>query len=228
MPAYDLEYARDAGLIDMFYYDPKSGEDGLLHTLSGNLDIEDGSLMPQGYHHEPSGEALAPLVQTPNGQAVRETRVDRDHIPGQKAKRRKMYAEYPMEPYAAQVIIGGYRKLAINRNEDGTKTITPARNSMFPKEYDALGVMQAVRIASENIDPEQTKYGTASNGQPVKIVQGEVPLIDGSTPMRVRLVLDAQTDKVLTALPMMSHNPGLMKLTPEQLMTHMLSSTKVR
>lgn len=230
MPSYDLQYAKDAGLIDMFYYNAETGEDGLLHTLSGAMETQsDGLTMPQGYHHEESGEALAAKVRLEDGTVVPDTRVDRTHIADLNAKKRRQFAEHPMEPYTAQVVIGGFRKMSIHRNADGTKKVTPAKNSMFPRQYDALGVLQAIRLANENQDPASVRetFDEAS-GMGTIIVEGNAPLIDGETPMRIRIVKDQETGKILTALPIMPHNPGLMKLTEEEVVRHMLTSTKVR
>lgn len=75
---------------------------------------------------------------------------------------------------------------------------------MFPKEYDPLMVMQAIRIARDTRDSERDKV---NDGAKVIVTEGRVPLIDGETPMRVRLILDRDTEKVITAAPIV--RPGL-------------------
>ncbi len=217
---YDYDYAKEAGLIDMFYYDPKIGYDGLLHTLAGDLGSgEGGTLIPRGFHHEPSAEVAWPLVMTKNG-ALRSTRVDREHLAELPSHKRKPYQEYPFEPYAARVVVDGLVKYAIHRDpQTGEKKLSPAKNSMYPNEYDALAVMQAVRIARSKRNPEQDKLGE-QNGLLVKMGEGTVPLVDGVTPMKIRLVLERATDKVITAIPLLPSKPGAMRLTPEEINRH--------
>src|ERR1700742_3410986 len=56
---YDFDYAKKSGLIDMFYYNPETGEDGLTHTLGGNLIVgTEGAKLVEGFHHAPSAEIM--------------------------------------------------------------------------------------------------------------------------------------------------------------------------
>ncbi len=212
----DYDYARESGLVDMFYYDPVTGEDGLTHTLGGNLRTKaNGMVEPLGFHHEPSGEMMWPhTTDSVTGEAQPSTRVQRGHLESLNNKERARFKEHPLEPYRAQVAIGGLTKYAPYR-ENGETVYAPARSSMFPKEYDVLPVLQSIRTAMN--DPERTVEPSVNDeGTPVTVVQGNAKLIDGKTDMPVRMVLDAETGKIRTAIPMIKNRPGYMKLTPEQ------------
>lgn len=55
----DYEYAKDSGLVDMFYFNPETGRDGLLHVLSGDMQKgPNGAVVVEGFHHEPSAEVM--------------------------------------------------------------------------------------------------------------------------------------------------------------------------
>jgi len=212
----DYDYAKESGLVDMFYYDPVTGEDGFMHTFGGNLrNTPNGMVEPLGYHHEPSGEAIWPKTIHPEtGETQPTTRVHREHLASLNNRERARFKEHPLEPYRAQVVIGGLTKYAPFR-ENGETTYAPARSSMFPKEYDALPVMQSIRAAMS--DPERTVEPSVNDeGVPVTVVQGNAKLLDGKTDMPVRMVLDAQNGKIRTAIPIIKNRPGYMKLTPEQ------------
>lgn len=212
----DYDYAKETGLVDMFYYDPVTGEDGLAHTLGGNLHTNtDGMTEATGFHHEPSGESMWPTTINPETKEVQfSTRALRQHLESLNNKGKEPYREYPLEPYRSQVAIGGYTKYAQLKKGDQV-VMAPARNSMFPKEYDVLPVLQSIRTAMN--DPERTVQSTVNEeGIPVTVVQGNAKLMDGKTAMPVRMVLDAETGKIRTAIPMVKNRPGYMKLTPEQ------------
>jgi hypothetical protein len=197
----NYEYARDSGLIDMFYYDPATGQDGLVHVLSGNIVRDDEATTAEGYHHEPSG-AFAPLTQPASY-------VDRSHIETLNAKGRAEFTRRPFEPYKAKALVAGIMKTSVQVNDKtGAKELVVAKSGMFPQEYDALGVMQAVRIALSNRTVTQ---GSKSPG--IIVAEGTAPMIDGETPMNIRLVLDEKTDKVLSAWPLIK-KAGAMKLEP--------------
>lgn len=212
----DYDYAKEAGLVDMFYYNPITGEDGLAHTLGGNLRTNtEGMTEAAGFHHEPSGESMWPATINAETQEVQfPTRALRQHLESLNNKGKEPYREYPLEPYRAQVAIGGYTKYAQLKKGDQV-VMAPARNSMFPKEYDVLPVLQSIRTAMN--DPERTVQSTVNDeGIPVTVVQGNAKLMDGKTEMPVRMVLDTETGKIRTAIPIVKNRPGYMKLTPEQ------------
>jgi hypothetical protein len=210
---YDRVYAKDSGLLDMFYYNPETGEDGLAHMLAGDITVaENGAFLAQGFHHELSGIAAWPDATT---------YVDRSHLADRNAKGRQPYAEAPFNPYGGQVVVSGLAKYAIHRDpQTGEKRLQPARNAMYPYEYDALAVMQAVRIARESRDKSEDRLALNPQGQKVLISEGSAPLIDGTTPMRVRLVLDPETEKVMTAIPVLPSSPA-MRLTPSDIDRHL-------
>ena len=213
----DLEYAEKSGLVDMFYYDPKTGEDGLMHTLGGNLTIgESGAAIAEGFHHAPSAEFMWPREFDASGAERPTTYIDTAHLEGVNSKKREPYKHYPLEPFKAQVTINGLAKLSRHTApKTGEKKFVRAKNSMFPDEYDALAVMQAVRQAKD--DPGRTeRMSRDDRGRDVIVVDGKSMLMDGKTKMIVRMTLDPITHKVMTAMPIVGQHPGLMKLTPEQ------------
>lgn len=214
----DFDYAQEAGLIDRFYYDANTGEDGLLHTLAGNLrTAADGSFVAEGFHHEPSAEIVWPSVMAASGESQPVTRVDRKHLEDADSETRREFKEFPLEPYRAQVAIDGLAKYAIHRNkETGEAKLARAKNSMFPKEYDALAVMQAIRIAQDTRDPSQDIPSKNVEGRDVLVADGSAPLMDGTSQMPIRMILDAETGKVMSAIPKTKRKPGIMKLTDKQ------------
>jgi hypothetical protein len=215
---YDYDYAKDNGLIDMFYYDPDTGEDGLMHTLAGQTVVnKDGAHVSQGFHHEPSAEYIWPELVDNEGQTRVSTRVERDHLNTMSADKRRQFKQYPYEPYKAQVVINGLRKMTIMTDpKTGKRTLTWARTTMYPHEYDALVVMQAVRMAYEGRNTENDELTEDENGQAALVNVGQAVLIDGKTPMNIRLIMDPATHKIKTAIPTMPNKPGVMKLTQEQ------------
>jgi len=220
----DYEYARMIGLIDMFYYDPVTGEDGLMHTLVGNVTVGDqGASIPEGFHHEPSVEIL---MGTDSGQAGQETaqllptRVDREHLIGANSRAKAEFKELPFEPYKAKVIINNQKKLSIEKNpETGTEQVVETKNLMYPKEYDPMAVLQAIRIASENLESPDLELTLDQHGNHAEVCVGSVPMLDGETRMRIRLVRDPRTHKIRTAIPLT--RPGAMKLSPSDINTHL-------
>jgi len=213
---YDYDFAKEKGLIDMFYYDPNTGEDGLMHTLGGNLrTAPTGAFVAEGFHHEPSAEAVWPTVTTKNG-AQLVTRVDRSHLETANSQERAKYREFPLEPYQGQVVINGLRKMAAHRDEvTGETKLVPAKNTMFPSEYDALVVMQSVKSAYETRDRTKEIRSKNVDGKDVIVAQGNATLLDGKSQMPIRLILDAETEKVMSAIPVTKRKPGIMKLTKE-------------
>lgn len=215
--SYDLAYAKDAGLVDMFYFDPQTGEDGLVHTLAGSIrQGTDGSFIAEGFHHEPSGAAVWPEVATESG-PLPSTRVDRTHLDDLPSKKRAGFKEHPLEPYNAKVIVNGLGKHAIRADaETGEITVAAAKNTMYPKEYDAMAVLQAIKAAYGNRDRQQDQAIEDGDGRRKIVSEGEAILLDGKSTMKIRLVLDADTEKIITAIPIAPQRPGVMRLTNEE------------
>lgn len=214
---YDYDYARDNGLIDMFYYNQQTGEDGLLHTLSGSIRPgEEGAFIAEGFHHEPSAEAAWPRVIDDRG--VRPTtRVDRAHLESAPSNERAKYREFPLEPYQARVAVNGLVKVALHKDPETGKTkFAVAKNSMFPKEYDALAVMQTISQAYQNREAESDYAAQDAHGRDVIVTKGSALLMDGESRMSVSMVLDRETGKIVSAMPLTKRKPGIMKLSPEQ------------
>lgn len=201
----DYDFAVQSGLTDMFYLDPSRNEDGLLHTLTGDvLTGEGGTILPGGFHHEPSSR---------DGQ----TFVERDHLEGRNAKSMREYREDPFSPYSAHVVVEGFRKTKTTTNaETGESTVHPAKNGMYPKEYDALAVMQTVRNALANRDTSRDYIA----GDTI-ITEGYAPMLDGQSQMRLRMCLDQETGKVISAYPMVARGSDKMKLDEDAIARHL-------
>ena len=192
----DYEYARDQGLIDMFYYNPETGEDALLHTLSGDIiQSENGSKEVAGFHHGPSS-------------AHPDTYVDTKPLEGKNAKALRNYRRFPYEPYNAFVVINGYPKRVLRENDEGKTEFVNAHSTMFPDEYDALTIMQAIRTARDTRDKTIDKPGRKER----IVTHGEAPLIDGQNTLPLRLILDKDSEQVITAFPI-ALRTGVMKLS---------------
>ena len=214
----DYEHAKKIGLIDMFHYDETTGEDGLMHTLSGDLMTgSDGAQIPGGFHHEPSARILHEANHREDG-VLQSTRVVREHAADLSPKTRADFQEFPYEPYKAHVVIDNMAKLTSFNTDDGSTAFIEAKNSMYPKEYDPMAVLQGIRIARDHIDPASIR----ETGQDSIRADGYVPMLDGRTEMRIRLVMDKQSGKILSAYP--NSRAGSMKLSESEVAHHLFAS----
>lgn len=188
----DYEYAQQSGLLDIFAYDPKSGKDALLHILTGDVTTtQDGlSFMPGGYHHEPSSRDSS-------------THVRRDHIAGRNSNSARHYKEVPFNPYAAQTTIEGFVKTVRTVNgETGEQTVVPDKTGMFPKEYDALTVIHAIKQAADHRDV--SKDAPSRINPDYILSEGTAVMLDGESRMRIRLCLDKNSGKIISAYPVVN------------------------
>lgn len=196
----NYESAKNLGLIDMFFYDPDTGEDGLVHTLSGDMvTTGEGAEIPVGFHHERSGAF---------GPRSRPSTVDRESLKGLNSYELSDYKENPYEPYAARVNVVGYAKLSRDRKDP--QKVQRTHNSMFPLEYDNLTVLRAIGVAWENRD--RTLDHVENNG----LVRGYgfAPMIDGKNLMKITLLMKPGTEKIVSAYPSKVYPRGKMKLDP--------------
>lgn len=175
----DYDYAKSRGLLDMFYCDPVIGEDGFLHVFAGMAySNQEGGVIPAGFHHEPSS-------------ASEDTYVDREHLQHGTSRDRKEHVERLYESFTAKTIIQGFEK--------------GPTSSMFPNQYDALTVLEAIKQAKESAPPpEKTSAG-------LLVSQGEATMIDGQSKMRIRLILDSTGEKIVSAFPVSSQRLKLGK-----------------
>ena len=193
----DYEHAEELGLVDQFVYNPETGSDALRHILSGEvIRKQDGTITVAGFHHEPS--------------AGPDTYVDRSHLEGRvnNPSKSRTSGGRPFEPYNAIPVIGGRPKQKLNIDkESGEVSLAPAISSMFPKEYDALAVIKTVVGARDTRDKTKDVITQSGNIR----TEGHWLMIDGSTLMKVKLVLQPGTEKIITAMPLtrsyMSLNP---------------------
>lgn len=194
----DYDFADESGLLNLFYFNPGTGEDGLMHVLGGEYLVgEDGTKRsPRGFHHEPSAEAA--WAHDASGKRMEKvtTYVDRSHLERKNPQKRKEFVELPYEPYHARVVIDGLRKITTNRGKN-----VETNNSMFPKQYDALAVMQTIRIALSTRDTSKDKIDEKNA---VVQTEGVAPMLDGKSTMRIRLILDMHSGKVMSAYPVAS------------------------
>ncbi|HEY1835370.1 MAG TPA: hypothetical protein VGG13_00950 [Candidatus Saccharimonadales bacterium] len=208
----NYEHAINSGLVDTFYYD--TGYDGVEHILSGNImHGDDNEQVVGGFHHEPSG-AFVPADTAPSS-------VDRTHLDGANKSTRRTFREYPFEPYRARATVRGHRKFSGNQYPNtGETTRVEANNSMFPKEYDSLMVLQAVRIAYETRD--HSKDQVRDDGLAI-LAEGAVPMADNQTPMKIRLVIEIKTGKVAAAYPE-TIKGGSMRLEEDDIKNYLYGS----
>lgn len=170
----NYEYARDSGLIDLFYYDPVSGDDGLLHTLQGEVvTFDNGAVTAAGYHHESSSRKLG-------------TFVDRESVEELPSNKRRNFRDDPYGPYNAVVYVEGYRKALVQRHpKTGQVLRVHSGSTMFPREYDALAVMQAARLGLEGANLEHGK----EKAERFIVVDGEAPSLHPDKPIPLRYFL---------------------------------------
>lgn len=224
---YDYDNLVKDGTLGLFYYDPESGYDALMHALGGNIVTSpQGGSIAVGFHHEPSADIIWPTVLLSDGTPQPATRVDRSHLKGAKADIRRQYKERPFEPFVARVVIGGLRKSAVQKNKTtGDVEIAPAKSGMFPSEYDAMCVVQAIRLAYEGIDMKNDVETTTHDGTPAIVNEGLAPLLDGKSQMRIRFVLDLTTRQIHAMFPIAGN--GIMNLTPDDVDRLLLYPTEL-
>lgn len=210
----DFLFAERTGLMNQFYIDPVTGEDGLLHMLSGSEATgPDGSIVYGGYHLESAS------------QDSNLTRVNTNHPEVNSRKHRNRFVRFPFEPYQAHTIIGGYEKSTLHLDlNTGEYSVVPSKSQMFPEQYDALAVIRSVIQARDNRNRFNDKIvpGTM-NPNTYSIVNDEATtiMLDGKTPMKIRLILDASTQKIISAYPLANRVSEMMKLTPEEVQRHL-------
>lgn len=196
----NYEYAKDAGLIDMFYFDPVTGEDGLRHVLEGDMYISDnGARKVTGFHHEPSSNHP-------------DTYIDYDHLAEKQGKELRDYRRSLFGPYNAPVVVKGYPKNVVSKNEDGSIRTVSSKSAMFPNEYDQLAIMQAAKIALENRDPQNDEISDTGT----IIADGFAPMLDGERQMKLRFFLDADTHKIRSVFPVVRRS-DTRPMTDEQI-----------
>ncbi len=205
----DYSHAVDSGLVDMFYFDPKTGEDAIPHILGGSLKTSrSGAAVPVGLHHAPSIAQFWPSLAHSDGSEVEDTYAHnhegRDEW-------------FPLEPYPAEeVVIGGIKKMGFRTcPETKQRRILPATNTMFPRGYDSYAVLQSIRLAYTNRDQSLDYLAVLPHprkGEMGRIrAVGSVPLADGKTQMRVKIVSDFETETIVTAMPLLDET-GVMGL----------------
>lgn len=208
---YDYPYVCESGILDDFFYDPKTGEDAIIHILAGNrVETAEGSILVGGFHHEESGRLLSEAAIMGTGI----TRVDTSHLDGADSAKRRKYRRFPGEPYQAQVFIHGLKKIQ-HKGTANEPDLEPAVNTMFPEDYDGLTVIQMVRFAYHNRKVDNDKDAVTATGQRVLINQADVLMIDGKTSYTIRLVMDADTKKIKIAHPL-NKEGGRMRLTESE------------
>jgi hypothetical protein len=105
----------------------------------------------------------------------------------------------PFEPYQAVVALSGIpQAIAERRNDAGESTALPKNSSMFPAEYDGLGVLRMVVQAKNTRDVTTDQH--AGTGR--LLAHGYVPLLDGKTQMKIRMYIDEKTGKIINAHPL--------------------------
>lgn len=205
----DYDHTINSGLIDMFHYDSESNTDGLIHTLIGD---ETG-----GFHSEAAQTLLRNNPET--AYLVSGTEVDRDHLLQKNSKERRPFFEIPYEPSTAKISIDGLAKTAVRKKGEGS-VIIDAANSMYPKEYDVVTTLHAIRQAMESRDPNSDDFIASPHGDVIVNNTGEATMLDGVTKMPIRLVLDPNSKKIITAIPQ-PKSAGRMKLQPEAIQEHL-------
>lgn len=201
--ATDYDYAKDNGLIDMFYVNPDTGQDGLMHVFLGNVtETAEGAKIIEGFHHEPAPRLVSRQPITEIGSYV-----DRTHLIDANHDKRVIYKEHPYLPYTGKVFVRGARKLkAFDTLAKASIDNTPiklddidVKNGMFPKEYDPLTVMKLIKQAVSERDKTEDKV--SPRNPDVITNTSHTPLIVGNVKYPIRLVLDKATEKVITAFP---------------------------
>lgn len=186
----DYEFALESGLLDIFETAEESDRgDALLHILVGDTLAEDesGGRIPQGFHHEPSARVIG-----------RNTRAEHELVDALNEKGRKTHEIREFEPWKARgITVDGVRKFRVDKHtETGEVELKPSNNSMYPNEYDALTVIQSINAAYKSATPT----GREPLDGKVEMI-GYAPMVDGAARMPIRLIVNQETGKVITAIP---------------------------
>lgn len=204
----DLDYLKDSGSFDIFDNDKDSGISALKHILIGD---EAG-----GFHSTASVQLLG--LNHPS--RLEKTMVDKSHLAGKNAKKRRDYREFPFEPYSAHVIIGGMRKLMAQR-PDSSGNSKEVVNGMYPNEYDPVAIVRTINVAYKNIDTSCDKTILLSDGsEAILNDSGTSLLLDGETTVNIVMILSKTTRKVISAYPKNKHTP-FMDLDKQQIDRHL-------
>lgn len=182
------DYKLGRALDERFFHRcPRTGRDALVHILGGEIV---SNTLVGGFHHEPSAPAIW------GGIAEHDT--PPTHVMLTDA------GEHPAtdfgKPYAAHVVIGGIRKTSLRRNGQGKTTLVPAANTMFPLDHTPLDVVRSVLTAYKNRDTSQEQLHLHPRVGARVETYGTAPLHDG-TLMDIKMILDFETDKIITAVP---------------------------
>lgn len=213
----DFDFAHDNGLIDIFAYDPATGEDGLLHTLAGGEKaLPQGGSVAEGFHHAPSAELITPEGEMP------QTYVTGPVMANVKARRKSDFDQKPFAPYRSHVVVEGRPK--VHANPNGESSLRLMNNSMYPQEYDPLAVLMTIKHAYDQRDPSQDVV-TERNGQTRIISESAAPSIDGynpdgtpKSPTQIRIVMN-ENQKIISAIPL--DRSGALSATPEEIDHHL-------
>ncbi len=203
----DLEFLTQNGDLDLFYIDEDRNFDGLMHTLIGDK--------RGGFHSESAAQILG--LNHPTN--AKKTMVERTHLRKKSTKEKRGFKERQFEPFAARVVIDGVKKLkTMQPNSDNNKN--EVRNSMYPSEYDPTSIVRAVSTAYRNRDKDKDELKPTADGDVVVNNTGWVLMLDGVTPMKIRLVLNPDTEKIVTASPIVERS-GYMNLDYEDVDQHL-------
>jgi len=204
----DLDYLIESGSFDIFDSDRDTETSALKHILIGDID--------GGFH----SSAAVQLLGLNHPSRLGKTMIDKAHLSGKNAKKRRDYRELPFEPFSAHVVVGGMRKLIAQRPDESgiSKDIV---NSMFPTEYDPVAVVRTINMAYKNIDQTTDRTILLQDGtEAVFNDSGTSLLLDGNTQVNIVMLLDPATRKIITAYPKNKHTP-YMKLDKQQINTHL-------
>jgi hypothetical protein len=182
----DYQYAKDQGLIDMFYVDPITGSDGFKHVFLGDVyHTENGEKIVSGFHHAESSTDPSTYL--------------RHELAATEAKNPNKYIKRPFEPYQGYgPVIHGVEKISTELEiiTNALKVIKGTSN-MFPSEYDCLAVLIAIKHATD--DPE-AKITEARNPNFFR-QEGGALMVDNKTKMRIQIVRQKDTGKIVSAFP---------------------------
>lgn len=181
------DYELGRALDERFFHRcPRTGRDALLHILGGEVV---SNTLVGGFHHEPSAPAIWG---------------DTEHDAPPTHVMLTDAGEHPAtdlsQPYAAQVVIAGIRKTSLRRNGRGKTTLVPAANTMFPLDHTPIDVVRSVLTAYKNRDTSGEQLHLHPRAGARVETYGTAPLHDG-TFMGVKMILDFETDKIITAVP---------------------------
>ena len=187
----DYEYAKDSGLLDRFFHEDRA-DGAIIHILIGNQEEKGFG----GGHHDAS------IGRVPDSRAAI---VDKDSLSdtSKLGKTTKKNLKRKAEDWApGRKLVSIHGQLRTELNEKNQERLVAS--SVFPESMDAFSTLRMITHAFDNSAEAEVHDG-------IKVVEKNIELPNGD--MRLKIIADTETDKIITAYPVPKHSTAV---TPDE------------